>query len=90
MLNLFAPAARAPQMQARIDPALLGTIPQGIVRTLLALTPVRRLRGLAVEQLGLPGDILTFINSPTRFDSRKAQALLEPASITAPPLESYA
>jgi len=90
MLNLFARAAHAPQMKARVNAALLGMIPQGFVGTLLALTPVRRIRGLAVEQLGLPEDLLTFINYPTRFDSRKAQALLEPAGITVPPLESYA
>ena len=35
---------------------------------MLALTPVRRIRGAVLKDLGLPEDILTFVNYPTRFD----------------------
>jgi NAD(P)-dependent dehydrogenase (short-subunit alcohol dehydrogenase family) len=43
-----------------------------------------------MKDLGLPADIFTFLNYPTRFDSREAERLLTPAGITVPRLEDYA
>ena len=57
---------------------------------MLALTPVRRIRKAIMKDLGLPEDVLQFVNYPTRFDCREAERLLQPGGITVPPLEDYA
>ena len=90
VLNLFAKAGHAPAMSLYVNAALLGFIPSSIKKGLLALTPVRRIRAAVLKDLGLPEDILTFVNYPTRFDCRDAQAALEGTGIAVPPLESYA
>ncbi|HLB15766.1 MAG TPA: SDR family oxidoreductase [Burkholderiales bacterium] len=90
VLNLFAKAGHAPPMSVYVNAALLGFIPNSVKRGLMALTPVRRIRAAVLKDLGLPEDILTFVNYPTRFDCRDAQAALKGTEIAVPPLESYA
>ena len=90
ILSIFAHAAHAPDMTIRLNAALFRFIPAGVVTTLMALTPTRRIRKAAMKDLGLPEDILTFVNYPTRFDNREAARLLEPAGIRAPPIDDYA
>ena len=90
VLNLFAKAAHAPPMSLYVNAALLGFIPNSMKKGLLALTPVRRIRAAVLKDLGLPEDILTFVNYPTRFDCRDAQGALKGTGIAVPPLESYA
>ena len=53
-----------------VNIALFGFIPKGIKKGLMALTPVRRIQRAVMKDLGLPEDILTFVNYPTRFDCR--------------------
>ena len=90
VLNIFARAGHAPQMSVRINAALLGFIPKYMRKALLALTPVRRVRSVLMKELGLPDDILRFVNYPTRFDSRETERALKGSRITVPPLEDYA
>jgi NAD(P)-dependent dehydrogenase (short-subunit alcohol dehydrogenase family) len=90
VLAIFAKAAHAPEMAMRVNAALFGFIPPAVRRSLLALTPVQRIRAAMMKDLGLPEGILTFVNYPTRFDSREAQAALEGSGIAVPPLEGYA
>jgi NAD(P)-dependent dehydrogenase (short-subunit alcohol dehydrogenase family)/thioester reductase-like protein len=90
VLNIFARAAHAPAMTLRVNAALFKLIPNGLARSLSALTPVRRLQKAVMKDLGLPAGIFNFVNYPTRFDSREADHLLEPAGISVPPLEDYA
>jgi len=90
ILGIFARAAHAPEPAIRINAALLGLIPRTVLNSLTALTPTRRIRKAVMKDLGLPDGILSFINYPTRFDSRDAERLLRPAGITVPPLEDYA
>jgi NAD(P)-dependent dehydrogenase (short-subunit alcohol dehydrogenase family) len=90
VLNIFAKAGHAPAMSLYVNAALLGFIPRGIKKGLMALTPVRRIRSALLRDLGLPEDILTFVNYPTRFDAREAQAALKGTHITVPALETYA
>ena len=90
ILNIFARAAHAPEMTLRLNAALLNLIPQGVVRSLMALTAVQRVREAILKDLGLPEGIFLFINYPTRFDCRDAEHLLKPAGICVPPLENYA
>ncbi len=90
VLNIFARAAHAPEMAARINASLFSFIPKGVANALMALTPVRRIKRAVMKDLGLPDDVFQFVNYPTRFDSREAQKLLEPAGIRVPHIEDYA
>lgn len=90
VLNTFAKAAHAPQMSLRINAALLGFIPGSVRKGMLALTPVKRIRNAVMKDLGLPDDILQFVNYPTRFDCRDTAALLKGTGIECPRLEDYA
>ena len=42
VLNTFCEAAHSPRMTLRVNAALLGFIPKGVKKSLMALTPVRR------------------------------------------------
>ena len=90
LLNTFARAAHAPEMAMRINAALLGFIPRSVRNAMFALTPVRRIRSAVMKDLGLPDDILDFVNYPTRFDCRETQRVLKGSGIAVPPLDSYA
>jgi NAD(P)-dependent dehydrogenase (short-subunit alcohol dehydrogenase family) len=89
VLNTFARSAHAPTMGLRINAALLGFIPKSVKKGMMALTPVRRVRNSVMKDLGLPDDILHFINYPTRFDNRDAAAALKGSGINCPRLEEY-
>ena len=90
VLQILARAAHAPDMGMRINAALLGFIPRGVKKSLMALTPVRRIRSALMKDLGLPDNVLDFINYPTRFDCRETEKALEGTGIAVPPLETYA
>jgi NAD(P)-dependent dehydrogenase (short-subunit alcohol dehydrogenase family) len=90
VLDIFSRAARAPRMNLFINAALLGFIPKSVKKGLMAFAPVRRIRNAVMRDLGLPEDILTFVNYPTRFDSREAQAALKGSGIVVPNLNDYA
>jgi hypothetical protein len=44
VLDIFSRAAHAPKMNLFVNAALLGFIPQGVKKSLMALAPVRRVR----------------------------------------------
>ena len=90
VMNIFARAAHAPAPSMRINAALLGFIPRGLKKSMMALTPVRRIRNAVMKDLGLPDDILDFINYPTRFDCREATKALKGSGIECPRLADYA
>ena len=90
VLDIFSRAAHAPRMNLFINAALLGFIPKGVKKGLMAFAPVRRIRSAVMKDLGLPEHILTFVNYPTRFDSREAQAALKGSGIEVPNLKDYA
>jgi NAD(P)-dependent dehydrogenase (short-subunit alcohol dehydrogenase family) len=90
VLNIFARAGHAPQFALRINAALFGFIPNSVKKGMLALTPVRRIRNAVMKDLGLPEDMLQFVNYPTRFDCRETAAALKGTGIECPRLEDYA
>jgi NAD(P)-dependent dehydrogenase (short-subunit alcohol dehydrogenase family) len=90
VLNIFARAGHAPDMAMRINAALFGFIPRSVSKSLMALTPVRRIRNAVMKDLGLPEDILQFVNYPTRFDCRETEAGLAGSGISVPRIEDYA
>jgi NAD(P)-dependent dehydrogenase (short-subunit alcohol dehydrogenase family) len=90
VLDIFSRAAHAPRMNLFVNAALLGFIPKSVKKRLMAIAPVRRIRNAVMKDLGLPEDILTFVNYPTRFDSRDTQAALKGSGIVVPNLKDYA
>jgi NAD(P)-dependent dehydrogenase (short-subunit alcohol dehydrogenase family) len=90
ILNTFSKAGHAPAMSLYVNAALLGFIPRGVKKSLMSLTPVRRVKNAIMKDLGLPDDILNFVNYPTRFDCRETTAALKGTGIAVPRLDDYA
>ncbi len=90
VLDIFSRAAHAPKMNLFINAALLGFIPRSVTKGLMALAPVRRVRKAIMKDLGLPEDMLTFVNYPTRFDCRDTLAALKGTGVECPNLKDYA
>ena len=90
VINIFARAAHAPQMGMRLDPKMFAIVPDPVRSGLQMLPPVKRITDTVLGDLGIPRSVLTYINYPTDFDSREAQAALEGTDISVPPLETYA
>ncbi len=90
VLDIFSKAAHAPKMNLFINAALLGFIPKSVKKGMMALAPVRRVRAAVMKDLGLPDDMFTFINFPTRYDCRETTAALKGSNIACPELRDYA
>ncbi|MBX3636709.1 MAG: SDR family oxidoreductase [Rubrivivax sp.] len=90
VLDIFGRAAHAPKMNLFVNAALLGFIPKSVKKGLMALAPVRRIRAAVMKDLGLPEDILSFLNWPTRYDRRELDKLLQGSGIECPNLNDYA
>lgn len=90
VLNTFCEAGHAPRMTIRVNTALLGFIPRDLKSSAMALTPVRRVRDALMKDLGLPEDMMQFVNYPTYFDCRETTAALKGTGIECPRLKNYA
>ncbi len=90
VLDIFSRAAHAPKMNVFVNAALLGFIPRAVKKGMMSLAPVRRIRNAVLSDLGLPEDILTFVNYPTRFDCRDTLAALKGSGVECPNLKDYA
>jgi NAD(P)-dependent dehydrogenase (short-subunit alcohol dehydrogenase family) len=77
-------------MNLFVNAALLGFIPKSVKKGMMALAPVRRIRNAVMKDLGLPDDMFTFINFPTRYDRRELDAVLKGSGIECPNLRDYA
>jgi len=90
VLDILSKAAHAPKMNLFINAALMGFIPKSVKKGLMALAPVRRVYRAVMQDLGLPEDMMNFVNYPTRFDCRETQAALKGSGIECPNLKDYA
>lgn len=90
VLDIFSRAAHAPKMNLFVNAALFGFIPRSVKKGLMALAPVRRVRNAVMKDLGLPEDMLSFVNYPTRFDCRETMKALDGSGIACPNLRDYA
>ena len=90
VLDILSKAAHAPKMNLFVNAALMGFIPKSVKKGLMALAPVRRVYKAIMQDLGLPEDMMTFVNYPTRFDCRETLAALKGSGIECPNLKDYA
>ncbi len=90
ILNLFAKAAHAPQMTMRVNSKMFSFIPSYVLQGMMSVAPVRRARNQILNDLGIPKDVFTFINYPTKFDNRDTVRALKGSGIAVPKLQNYA
>lgn len=90
VLNLFARAGHAPQMSMRLDARMFGFIPGSLRAALGNLPPVRRMARALLRDLGIPAEVMRFVNYPTRFDCRETERALKGSGIVLPRLDDYA
>lgn len=89
LLKVMLEVAHGPKLRAmnlRLLDKATKLAGEGIGR----LPPIKALGEKAVASLGIPPQIIGYINYPTRFDSSRTQALLAEAGISCPPYEDYA
>ena len=90
VINLFARVADAPQMALRLDRELTEPATGAARAALKLFPPAKRVLERALEEIGVPASVLTYVDYPTSFDSSGAQEALAGSGIEVPPLESYA
>jgi short-subunit dehydrogenase len=90
VINAFARAAHAPEFGMRIDRQMLNIVPKQARSMLAQLPPVRRIMDQVLGDFGIPREVLSYIDYPSDYDCRDAQAALEGSGIQVPALEGYA
>jgi NAD(P)-dependent dehydrogenase (short-subunit alcohol dehydrogenase family) len=90
VLNLFAQAAHAPAMVLRFESSALSPLSNLLRPVPAMLSSVERIAGQLLDTFGIPRSLFGLLNHPTTFDAAHAQALLRPAGIQVPPLDTYA
>jgi NAD(P)-dependent dehydrogenase (short-subunit alcohol dehydrogenase family) len=90
VINLFARAADAPQMAVRLGTDVTEPATSALRSALKLFPPAKRAATLALDQAGLPAELLTYVDYPTTFDSTRTQKALQGSGIEVPRLESYA
>src|SRR5210317_1658119 len=77
-------------MTMRIDARIFNYIPSAVTAGLRMLAPVRRITKQVMKDLGLPPDMMKFVNYPTKFDNRETEKALKGSGIMVPRLDDYA
>jgi NAD(P)-dependent dehydrogenase (short-subunit alcohol dehydrogenase family) len=90
VIDIFAGTANAPQSTVRVPPAAVDAVAPIVQLGLAAMPGAGILVDRLLEDFGIPRSVLTYVNYPTKFDCRRAQAVLEGTGIGVPPLEAYA
>jgi NAD(P)-dependent dehydrogenase (short-subunit alcohol dehydrogenase family) len=90
VLNLFATAAHAPVMSARLDTAMVSALRSAFRVPPEALTPLARVADRLLSEIGIPRSLVGLLDYPTTFDDTHARRLLHAAGVRVPPLEDYA
>ncbi|NNL56393.1 MAG: SDR family oxidoreductase [Pseudomonadales bacterium] len=73
-----------------IDMPLLDATTEKAGRALGKIPPVKMLSEAVFKRMGIPAEVIGYINFPTLYDSEQTTALLAEAGIACPPFESYA
>ena len=90
VMNAFARAGHAPEASMRIDRQMMNVVPKQARRMIAQLPPVKRITDQVLGDLGIPREVLTYIDYPSDYDSRDTQRALEGTGISVPALEGYA
>jgi NAD(P)-dependent dehydrogenase (short-subunit alcohol dehydrogenase family) len=90
VINVFARAAHAPEATMRIDRQMINVVPKQARKMIAQLPPVKRITDQVLDDFGIPREVLSYIDYPSEYDARDAQAALEGTGIQVPALEGYA
>ena len=90
VINVFARAAHAPEATMRIDRQMTNVVPKQARSMIAQLPPVKRITDQVLGDLGIPREVLSYIDYPSEYDARDAQAALEGSGIQVPALDAYA
>jgi NAD(P)-dependent dehydrogenase (short-subunit alcohol dehydrogenase family) len=89
LLKTLMKVSGGPNLRS-IDVGLLDSATRLAGKSIGRLTPVKALGEKVVARMGIPPQVVGYINYPTHFDSTKTRRLLAEADIVCPPFESYA
>ena len=90
VIDIFAGAAHAPQSRFRLPAAATEAVAPLARLGLQTIPMADAVFNRFLADFGIPRSVLTYVNWPTSFDSRRTEAALEGTDIRVPPLESYA
>ena len=90
VLNTFAKVAHAPQFAVTVDPGPLAKLPRGLAAAMMALPGAHAARHALLAEVGVPDEIVDYVDMPTEFDTTRASRALAGSGIEVPPLASYA
>lgn len=89
VINIFARAGNAPQLTMRVDTRMFNFIPPFMRQAVSSLPPVRRISNMMLADLGIPREVMKFVDYHTKFDNRETRKALEGSGISCPKLENY-
>jgi len=99
MINAFCSAAGAPKFATPIDRRVTGAAPfravprsvrpSKLIGSAVRSAPVQAALGQTVGRVGIPAEVLSHVNFPTVFDSRRTEQALAGSGISVPVLETY-
>jgi NAD(P)-dependent dehydrogenase (short-subunit alcohol dehydrogenase family) len=89
LLKTMMEVAHGPKLKS-IDMRLVNKASQVAGRSIAKIKPAKALGERLVAKMGIPPQVMGYINYPTYFDSSKARSLLVDAGIECPPYDSYA
>jgi NAD(P)-dependent dehydrogenase (short-subunit alcohol dehydrogenase family) len=89
LLKTLMKVSGGPRLKA-MESSLLDSATKLAGKGIVRLPPVKALGERLVSRMGIPPQVVGYINYPTHFDSSKTQRLLAEEDISCPPFESYA
>jgi len=90
IINAIAEAAHAPRVAVSLNGGPLNGVPKAALSLIGQVPPARALRRRALAEVGIPDEVLSYIDLPAEFDTRNTTAALEGSGIEVPPFETYA
>lgn len=89
VLKTLMRVSHGPRLHA-VNASLVDTATRLAGKGIGRMQPVKKLGERMLKRMGIPPQVVAYINYPTHFDSSRTRALLEPAGIICPPFEEYA
>ncbi|MFY9469644.1 MAG: SDR family oxidoreductase, partial [Solirubrobacterales bacterium] len=89
-ISIFARAAGAPTFSIRTGNPAIQSIPRMLLQLADATPPGKRATTELLGHLGIPRQVIAYLDNPTRFDSTETLRELDGSGLAVPPLEAYA
>lgn len=89
-LSTFAEAAGAPSFKLRTSTPLIQSAPRLLLQASDMTPATKMLSDEALKALGLPRQMVSYLDNPTRFDCTETLRELEGSGLSVPPIERYA